>query len=269
MTFPMFERLARLYHERMAHLFQGSLDLAGHPELIDTPEFRAAAWRIARGMAKEVAHANATSWRAAAIKSTRAREIYLALEREIQRTGLQSELDRIAARNANLIMSLPTDVANHITAFAARQQRAGARPETIEREIRRRAPEMARSRMRLIARTETSRAETDLTRVRSERIGIDWAQWATSGDQRVRPSHRNLDKVLMSWNDPPQPEALIGEKSSLGHGFAGQFPNCRCVMLPVADLDEVRWPAKVYTAGAVRRMTRVEFTRLIGVKIAA
>lgn len=270
MTLPSFERLAHLYHSRMYKLFAGRLfEMIENPALAADPEFQRAARQLARGMVQEVAKANARSWREAAMKSTRARHIYQALRAEIERGGLGPELEHIAARNADLIRSVPGEVAQRITARASELQRRGGRPEEIEREFHKLAPELAKSRMRLIARTEVSRSETDLTRARSEKIGVDWYQWQTSEDQRVRPSHRNMDLVLVGWNDPPQPEALIGEKSSLGHYHAGCCPQCRCVALPLADLSEVRWPAKVYRSGKIQRMTRAQFVRLAGIKIAA
>lgn len=270
MTFPTFGRLAHLYNHRMARLFSGRLwELIENPDLIKDPVFQQAAQRIAGKMVEEVAHANATSWRAAAMKSTRARKIYNALRAEIEVGGFAPELLQIAGRNAELISSVPADIAKRISARAAELHQVGARPAAIAREIRAWAPRLAKSRIQLIARTEISGAETDLTRARSERIGIDWYQWQTSEDQRVRPSHRNMDGVLVAWNDPPAPEALIQEKSTLGHYHCGKCPNCRCAALPLADISEVRWPAKVHRMGRIVRMTRTEFTRLVGMPAAA
>ena len=131
------------------------------------------------------------------------------------------------------------------------------------------APKLAENRIRLIARTEISRAETDLTRARAERIGADWYQWATSEDQRVRKSHKNMDKVLVAWNDPPNPEVLVNEKSNAGHYNGGSTYNCRCLCLPIISLDEISWPARVYSAGSITRMTRAKFSKLSGYQIAA
>ena len=270
MTVPTFGRLAQQYATLMARLYQGHLwDFVQHPELVKDPVFQRAARQLAGRMVAEAAHANEKSWRAAAMKSTRAREIYAALQAEIDAGHLRAELDRLAVRNAELISSVPADIAQRITKRAAELQQKGSRPAEIERDMRLWAPELAKSRVRCIARTELSRAETDLTRERSERIGIDWYQWETSEDQRVRPSHRNMDHVLVAWNDPPAPEALIGVKSTLGHYHAGQAPNCRCPALPLADVDEVRWPAKVHRSGSIVRMTRAQFLRMTGVQLAA
>jgi SPP1 gp7 family putative phage head morphogenesis protein len=270
MAFPTFERLARLYHRRMYELFSGRLwEMIRNPELANDPEFQRAARQVARGMVAQAAKANERTWRLAAHKTMRGREIYRALQAEIERHGFAAELERIAARNAELIRSLPREVAERVTSRARVLHQEGARPAEIERELRRFAGHLSESKIRLIARTELSRAETDLSRERSENIGLTHYQWQTSEDQRVRQSHRAMDGVLVSWSDPPAPEKLIGEPSTLGHYHAGQAPNCRCLTLPLISMDEVRWPAKVHRAGRITRMTRAEFTRAIGVKIAA
>jgi len=71
-----------------------------------------------------------------------------------------------------------------------------------------------------------------------------------------------MDEVLIKWSDAPSPEALIGVKSSLGKYHAGDCPNCRCYPEPVVNLDNIQWPAKVYSNGAITMMTRVQFERV-------
>jgi len=271
MTFPSFERIARLYQTRMSRLFQDPAmqALLLNPGMLESQDLRNRIWELARGMASEVAKTNATSWRAAAMKTTRAREIYAALRREIGTTGLESEINRIVSRNAQLISSLPREVAGRVTARAAELFQSGARAAEVEKFIREQGAEVAKSRIRLIARTEISRAETQLTQFRSERIGISHYQWQTAEDGRVRASHRKMNGVLVPWGDPPAPEQLIGEKSGLGHYDPGCAPNCRCVALPLADLAEVQWPARTYASGEITRLSRHEFQRRFAARVAA
>lgn len=243
--------------------------MLAHPELTDTPEFRGSAWRIAQEMVQEVRKANVRSWREAAMKSGRARKIFESLQAEIQRTGIAPELDQIAGRNARLISSLPTDIAEHIARYASKQHLAGKRPAEIAKEIRRLAPRLTENRIKLISRTEISKAETQLTQARAERIGIAWYQWENSEDQRVRKSHRNMGHVLVAFRDPPDPEKLVGEKSNAGHYNAGATFQCRCIALPIASLDEIHWPARVYRAGSITRYTRAQFAKLSQMHIAA
>lgn len=95
----------------------------------------------------------------------------------------------------------------------------------------------------------------------ARRLGITWYQWSTCRDQCVRPSHQNLDGVLVPWDDPPRAEWLVGEPS-LGPFHAGEAPGCRCVPLSLLVLDDVSWPARVYYDGTIKQMSRRQFVRL-------
>jgi len=263
MTIPAFGRLVRLYSQAIHRLFPGRtlLDVIDQPWLMDTPEFIAASERIALAMAKEVTHANASSWRAAAFKAQGGKRIYAALKEDLATSQLA--LRMIAARNARLIRSLPRDIAQQVTKQALELQSKGARPAELAKFIREQAPKTAKWKIQLIARTEIARSESDVTRVRSQRIGIDWFEWSTSRDARVRKSHRNMENVLVSWSDLPSPEALVGERNVSHYGPGGVW-NCRCAALPLADLNEVRWPVKVYRSGSLQRMSRAQFLNIAG-----
>lgn len=231
-----FGRLVDLYRGRLLTLFKGKLPmLIENPGYVSNKQFQEGIEQVAMEMAKEVAGVNAATWRAAAFKSTNARKINEALQQEIHRYGLQPVLNAIAKHNAEIISSIPLQLSRQITAHAAELQRRGSRPEQIAKEMRSAIPVLSRSKIDLIARTEISRAQTDVTRIRSERIGIRWYQWVTSEDQRVRDSHKNMNLVLVPWAKPPAPEKLIGVKSSLGAYHAGQCPNCFPGETPVSS----------------------------------
>jgi SPP1 gp7 family putative phage head morphogenesis protein len=175
----------------------------------------------------------------------------------------------IARLNAELIRSVPERIAQQITNQAQRMVEEGRRPEEIQRELKVIAPRHTKAHARLIARTEIGKAETELTRVRAENIGIEWTVWQTSDDQRVRPSHKNLNGVILRFDDPPDPDRLIGKRSTLGAALPGAQPNCRCVSLPLIDLDEVRFPARVFMNNNIVRMTRSQFASFAGYQRAA
>ena len=147
----------------------------------------------------------------------------------------------------------------------ASMEQQGERPELIAEYLKRRIPQLTQHQAALIARTETGKAATALTRARSEDLGIDWYQWESSRDSRVRPSHRLMQGVLVKWDDAPSPETLYGIRSTLGHYNAGNAPNCRCDAYPIVSLDTISWPAKVYASGSIRRMTRGEFEESSGI----
>ena len=123
-------------------------------------------------------------------------------------------------------------------------------------------PGLANYKIERIARTESSKAATALTQVRCETVGIKWYKWSTSEDARVRSSHRHMDNVLIRWDNPPSPEQLIGEKSQ-GFYNAGEIYNCRCVCLPIVNLNQVKFHAKIYINGQIQRISKKNFERLI------
>lgn len=208
---------------------------------------------------------NARSWREAARQSSRGREIYEALQHELTHGQVGPRLRELVMENAKLISSIPEKVREHVNIEIESMQQQGERPELISEYLKRRIPQLTRHQASLIARTETSKAATALTQARSEDLNIDWYQWHTSEDARVRPSHRIMDKVLIAWSDPPNPEDLDKVKNHHGPYNAGGIYNCRCDAYPIISLDQVSWPAKVYAMGKIQSMTRGQFSEFSGI----
>jgi SPP1 gp7 family putative phage head morphogenesis protein len=221
---------------------------------------------LASKMVRWVNIENAKSWREASARSQRSQMLYRLLQREME-GPVGRRVAQLVQENARLISSIPSELSQQLTHEIMRAQQMGSRPETIAAMMAKRYPELASSRIHLIARTETSKASTALTEARSEDLGLDWFEWETSEDQRVRYSHHNMDKVLVNWKDLPSPEALVGEKSKLGRYAPGAAPNCRCYPAPMLSIDDISWPHRVFTAGRITRMTRAQFQKLSGVPV--
>ena len=221
------------------------------------PNYQRLADVLAERMVYSVNVQNARSWRAAAAQSNQGRRIYDLLQRELS-LGLGLRVEMLVQENARLIRSLPIKLAQQATAIVSERQQEGLRASEIAKELRLRLPRLAESRIQLIARTEVGKAESAVTQSRAESLGLHWYTWRTSEDQRVRRSHRLMDGVLVSWNDPPSPEALAGEKS-YGRYQAGCIFNCRCLSLPLIDAQSVSWPRRAYMNGRIVRMTRAQF----------
>jgi SPP1 gp7 family putative phage head morphogenesis protein len=216
-------------------------------------------------MTKWVATKNMRTWREAAAKSQRSRELYRLLQHEMQGpVGIQ--VQRLIQANAGYISSVPLDAARVLVNEVTKAQMSGARAGTITKMLRNRFPQLLKSRVMLISRTEAAKASTALTQARCEELSLDWYVWKTSEDQRVRESHRKMDGVLCSWADPPDPEALVGVKSGLGHYAAGSCPNCRCVIMPLLSIDDIGWPHRVYSNGAIHTMTKPQFKQRFSTK---
>lgn len=88
--------------------------------------------------------------------------------------------------------------------------------------------EVAISRAKLIAITETARANASFTQARATAAGAARYIWRATMDEATRPSHRKMNGKIINYDDPPKLED--GTK-----GHAGTFPRCRCYQEPVFD----------------------------------
>ena len=206
---------------------------------------------------------NARSWKEAAGKSMHGRLIYQYLQKEMYGpVGMKAA--RLIRSNAALISTFPLSISESVARYAAQEFTKGRRSENITNDLIEQFPNVAKSRIRLIARTETSKASTALTESRSRSMGLNWYVWRTSKDARVRDSHRLMDRVLVSWDDPASPEALHKEKRTYGAYHPGNIFNCRCYPQPLIRVDDVKWPCKVYRYGSISMMTRNQFIAMSG-----
>jgi len=174
---------------------------------------------------------------------------------------LEPLMQQYIAENVALIHSMPLDTAKKVYLLLLQQSTEGGRAANLIPQIQK-IGKINKNRAAVIARTETSKISTDLTRARAAVLGLSWYVWRTSHDVRVRNSHSIMDRVLIDWNNPPSPEQLAGKKSKLGYYHAGKCPNCRCFPQPLIDITDINWPCKVYTGGRIVTMTRPKFEKL-------
>ena len=167
-----------------------------------------AAQSIASRMVSGVAVQNAKTWRAAARQSLHGRRIYEALRYEMG-SPVGVRVDELIAENKRLIHRLPERIERRAQSFIAAEQRRGRRAGAIAEDLRRKLPQAAHSSIRMLARTEVGRAETALTRARAERLGLNWYEWATSDDKRVRPAHRLMSSVWFPGPIRPRPSSWL------------------------------------------------------------
>ncbi|WP_240041308.1 phage minor head protein [Paenibacillus ginsengarvi] len=201
------------------------------------------------------------TWRQAARKNSRGRQLYELLQTQMKGPMGSIVLAQIRS-NAEIIRTLPLSISEQVNAHVLQGTLAGLRASVIAEQIKAFFPDVTKAKAGLIARTETSKTQTALTQARSELLGLDWYIWRTSKDSRVRDSHKLMDGVLIKWAAPPSPEKLEGADRTYGNYHAGCIFNCRCYPEPVIDLDLIQWPALVYHGGSLRRMTRRQFERI-------
>jgi len=248
--------------------------------IANSRQFNEYAQAAATHMVGEVRKENDQHWRTASaeIHFKKAQQIHEALKKELSTTPRGAVVQEIIEKNATLIKKdIPADTAKRISETARDMTFQGKRSDEIAEEIKKDLPKITEGRIKLIARTETSKASTALSEARARALNLNWYIWRTSEDGAVRASHKLMDDVLISWDDPPDPESLAlaagimekrGNKSyppvSVGKYHAGNVFNCRCYPENVVSIDIIDFPHKVYTNGVIQRMTKAQFEEIAG-----
>lgn len=173
----------------------------------------------ARFMA-EIAQKELRAWR----QLTQAMGI--ALRKEITEAPIGKVTQQLIADQVHLIKSLPLEAGQRVQEMATKALYDGTRAESMVEEIMK-IGNVTRARATLIARTETARATTMLTKARAESAGLDSYIWRTARDNRVRPSHRALEGTVHKWASPPLSDPPNH------HAHPGCIWNCRCVAEPI------------------------------------
>lgn len=175
----------------------------------------------ARRMLADVENRDRVQW--ARHSRTMSREII----REIEEAPTGAAFRALMDEQVELIRSLPLQAAQRVHDVAIKGISEGARGEAIIAEIMQ-TGHVTRSRATLIARTETSRAASNLMQARAEHVGSTQYIWNTSGDADVREDHVELNGKTFEWNDPP-----IADKRSGTRANPGCIWNCRCFASPI------------------------------------
>lgn len=137
-------------------------------------------------------------------------------------------------QNAQLIRSIASQHINAIAGIVYENVMAGNRPREIEAAIR--SYGVTKSRAKLIARDQTAKVLSSISRARQQDAGFEFFKWDTSHDERVRASHKEAQNRVTKygvgvyrWDDPP---VIHGEKLTPGMDY-----QCRCVALPVLESE--------------------------------
>ena len=88
---------------------------------------------------------------------------------------------------------------------------------------------------RLIARDQTAKLNGQIQRHQQNDAGITEYIWCTSGDERVRDSHKALDGKKFSWDNPP-----LNSDGRACH--PGEDYQCRCIGRPVFNSSNLNLP---------------------------
>ena len=114
---------------------------------------------------------------------------------------------------------------------------------------------------KMIARTEAAKLETKIDETRATSLGSVCYEWRSSKDKRTRKSHMAMDGVIVFWRPDNQKPLLDKMK-----GNAGEFPNCRCLTLPLLDekdLTQSTYKVYDYRIDKIVKMSKSKLTEAI------
>lgn len=162
------------------------------------------------------------------------------LASQIRSRDLDQLLEVRIAENAALITSIKNDYVQDVGKVIRDNILAGDRSTTLITQIKERGG-VTENRAKLIARTETSRINSQITQLRSEALGSTTYIWSTVIDERTRTDHRVMDGKLCKFNDVTVFSDDDGKtwrkRSEIGgvEILPGDTFNCRCTSLPVVN----------------------------------
>jgi SPP1 gp7 family putative phage head morphogenesis protein len=110
---------------------------------------------------------------------------------------------------------------------------AGEPTDDLAKRVREKFTGISKERAETIAQTETAAAYGHARQKGMEETGIEWKEWLTAGDDKVRAEHVRANEQQRRVDEPFD---IAGEK--LMHpgdpkGSARNVINCRCVVIPI------------------------------------
>ena len=152
------------------------------------------------------------------------------LDDVLKTDGLNSFVNAKTLESTDMLEKLKTETMTTYKANSLRRMSAGASLADLFDQVKKDTG-LRLKRGDLIARNELKAFNSELTKKRSENLGITMAVWQTAEDERVRKCHSEFN----------------GKEYTIGKGFfctvsgeweePGEPINCRCVALPVIEFD--------------------------------
>lgn len=154
-------------------------------------------------------------------------------------------LEMWVQKNVDLISTIPKNTLDKMQNIVLDGYRNGTLSRDIGKQIQE-AYGISKRHAQFIARDQTAKLNADITRAQQKDAGVKDYEWSTSGDERVRGnpnglwpkgSHFELNKTRQSWDSPP-----IVDKRTGRRGHPGEDYRCRCVALPIFDIQGLDLP---------------------------
>ncbi|WP_439236382.1 phage minor head protein [Lonepinella koalarum] len=140
---------------------------------------------------------------------------------------VSEKLTAYTEANVQLIKSIQSQYLDKIQSIVTMSATRGGSVKDLTTEIKK-IGDVTDKRAKFIARDQTAKFNSSLDQAQYENLGITHYRWSTSGDERVRESHAENDGKVFALDNPPPT------------GHCGEDFNCRCVMLPLFDKNEIK-----------------------------
>lgn len=146
----------------------------------------------------------------------------------------KEQLQDWSEQNVELISTIPNDTLAKMREIVYNGYTSGKTTTRMLKEIQR-AYKVGLKHARLIARDQTAKLNGQIQRHQQIDAGITEYIWCTSGDERVRDSHKALDGKKFSWDNPP-----LNSDGRACH--PGEDYQCRCIGRPVFNSSNLNLP---------------------------
>jgi SPP1 gp7 family putative phage head morphogenesis protein len=144
---------------------------------------------------------------------------------------LAATMGNFVQQNVSLITSVSSEYFKNIETAVLTGLERGQTAADIGAVIAEKAG-ISERRAELIARDQVSSLNSHIASKRAESIGIKSFIWSTSGDERVRESHAELNNKKFTYENG----AYVDGESGV---LPGEPINCRCVAIPIiSSIDE-------------------------------
>jgi SPP1 gp7 family putative phage head morphogenesis protein len=143
--------------------------------------------------------------------------------------------------NIQLVKSIPIELLEDLSYIIEDGFRSRASLNELNKSITSKF-NISRNRASVIARTEIAKLHSNTIRDEYLKLGMENYEWYTSNDERVRSSHKVLNKKICNWNDPTIYKNEITDKTwkkkssiSAVEKQVGEDFQCRCSIIAILN----------------------------------
>lgn len=144
--------------------------------------------------------------------------------------------DNWTKNNYKLIRSNASRFIDNINLIVENAIISGTTVKELQEEIQKATSGLSDYKCRLLARDQIGKLQGQITQGQMTEVGLEMYIWSTSGDERVRDSHQEMEGLLCRWDDAnvyseDGGKTWIDRPSGAVLLHPGQDIQCRCVAL--------------------------------------